>query len=288
MQTHLIIGISGQVGYALFSVLKGQNKVYGTYCNYSGDLFDNYAEPLDISNAEEVERIINTYHPDVIWLPGAITNVDFCEKNEDLSYQVNVLGVQNVVNSIKGKNCLLVFFSSDYIFDGFAGPYKEIDEPNPQNIYGKHKLLAENVVRSVWSLVIRTSWVYGPDLSGKNFVHRLVHNLSEGRKAAIRPDSSCPTYSIDLAQCAIDVVNNGYSGIINICGPRAMDKYNWAVEIAESFGLDTDLIERDLSASDIKRPQYGGLNISKLKQITSIQMRSFSNCVEEIKNHVGY
>jgi dTDP-4-dehydrorhamnose reductase len=288
MSNHLIIGISGQIGYALFSILKENHTVYGTYNSYSGDLFDDYATQLDISDNDAVARLINYCQPDVIWLPGAITNVDFCENNEDLSYQVNVAGVQHVANAIKDKPCSLVFFSSDYIFDGYSGPYKEIDVPNPQNIYGQHKLLAENIVKEIPSLIIRTSWVYGLDLSKKNFVYRLVQNLSEGKKANIRPDSSCPTYASDLAQCAIAMVEGGHNGIINICGPKAVDKYSWAVEIAESFGLDVSLIEKDLSSSPIKRPQYGGLDISKLQQIVSTPMRSFSDCVEEMKKNVSH
>lgn len=279
MSKHIIFGISGQVGSALAKQLSGQT-VFGTYNNYCDVEISNNSIKLDITDRNSVRNILETCRPDIIWIPAALTTVDYCEANPDISYNINVLGVKNIIDY--SNNAFVVFYSSDYIFDGKFGPYTELSNPNPLNIYGKHKLEAERIVKTVNSLIIRTSWVYGQSYKNNSFVHRLVKSLSEGKEVGIREEKSNPTYSEDLAKYSIIMANDKNTKIINIAGKENIDKVSWAKQIANYFKLDLGLIKNNkLNTVPVSRPANGGFLVHEW-----VACRDFCDTIGEFKNHV--
>ena len=112
----LIIGCSGQVGYCLFNYLSPTHNVWGTYLNHVPNLNSPNIFQFDLSDASHMERI--NVIPQVIFLVGGITDVEFCEKNPAISYQVNVEGVKRIADFAQTNKAKLVFYSSDYVFDG--------------------------------------------------------------------------------------------------------------------------------------------------------------------------
>jgi len=295
---HLVIGASGQVGEALCKALS-EESVIGTYHSKEPDYLSVPTTQLDITKAATVAATMNYHRPDVVWLPAAVTHVDKCEK-ETKTYDTNVVGPLNVIkacNLIKKNKPIIVFFSTDYLFDGKNGPYDEGSIPHPLNGYGFQKLRAEHLLGTMYShfIIIRTCWVYGPESQGKNFVERLVHNLRQGKTATIRPEFSCPTYAPDLAQASLDVLKN-FKGshykhslrqVINIAGPDFLSKDEWARDIAKKFDCDPDLIVTAKTMSDIlsdiaTRPTLGGLKTEKLKLVIGRQLRNYNECLEEM------
>src|SRR5258706_3771678 len=160
MSRSLIIGASGQVGWHLTNILTELNHEF-TATHYNSSIENSIF--LNICNKEDVFRWIETINPSVIYFPAAITNVDYCEQNPEKSYEINVLGVENIVEATRYLEAQLVFFSTDYIFDGRNGPYSEEDIPAPLCVYGRQKLIAENIIAMKLTnyIIIRTTVVYG-------------------------------------------------------------------------------------------------------------------------------
>ena len=260
----LVIGASGMVGGQLYAL--GQQRgldVAGTYSSFAvPDLHQ-----LDASDDAAVQSLVSRLEPKVIFLPAAFTNVDACELNPSLSQRVNVTAIENVARACQRGNAKLVSFSSDYVFDGAAGPYSESATPNPVNVYGQHKLEAEQIALSVGALVLRTNGVYGAEAQGKNFVLRLVQGLRAGQTWRIPVDQfGNPTLADDLARAAWDGL--ALTGVYHAAGSHFCDRYAFALEIARVFKLNPAQLEA-VDTPSLKqaalRPLRGGLVSTRLE-----------------------
>lgn len=298
---HLIIGASGQVGQALLKTIHNKNEeVIGTYNNtslyskFTNEIPNGKLFKLDINDSKSIEKLIIEINPDVIYITAANTNVDYCELNIDESYKTNYLSITNIVSAINNikikcnrkKEPLLIFYSTDYVFDGEKGLYSESDIPNPINIYGKHKLLAEQYLKenAQHYIIIRTNGVFSG--GNTNFVGRLVQNLKKNNIAEISDDEfGTPTYALDLADATVRVVENVGCGlrnsknaIVNLVGRDYVSRYDFALNIALIFNCDSNLIKpiKSISLSRAaKRPLLGGLNIDLAENLIGRKMMNY-------------
>ena len=173
-----------------------------------------------------------------VHLPAALTNVDFCETHSDSSYEINVLGAVNVVRSADHVDAKLVYFSSDYVFDGFNGPYAEVDPANPICEYGRHKLLSEHYValHARRYLIVRTTVVYGWESQRKNFIVRLADRLRRGERVQIPMDQvGSPTFVSNLAEAVVELIALDVQGLFHLAGPQLVTRYDFAVAAARVF-----------------------------------------------------
>lgn len=264
----LVIGASGFIGNSLFNQIITLNEdiVIGTYFNNPGkDLIK-----LDMTSKPNLEYILKMNKPDAIYMPAFIPGVDYCESNEKPNI-FNKKGVKNVVELCKKKRIKLIFFSSDYIFDGKNGPYLETDEPNPLNKYGHAKLFCESLVQTLSDyLIIRTTVVYGYNENSKNFLMTIVKKLKERIKIQVPMDQmGTPTYVEDLARISIKLNQFEKKGIYNVVGPDFCSRYIFALTIARILNLDKELIQatptRQLNQIAL-RPLKAGLVIDKIRE----------------------
>jgi dTDP-4-dehydrorhamnose reductase len=156
----------------------------------------------------------------------------------------------------------LIYFSTDFVFDGNEGLNDENSQPNPINEYGHQKLLSEIYIQNNLNkyAIIRTSSVYGNEEQEKNFICRLLKNLKQNIVATIPKDEQCtPTYNKDISKYAIDIALNHGNGIYHVVGPQLTNRYKFALDAARIFGFDTNLIKPILS-SDLKRAALRPLN----------------------------
>ena len=259
----LIIGASGFVGKYLLKHYKNE-EVYGTY---SGRPFAG-TFPLEITSGADVKAAFEKIKPELVFLPAAYSDVNGCETNPDMSFNVNVKGTKNVAEMCGNAN--LVFFSSGYVFDGKTGPYAEADRTNPVNVYGKHKLEAESIVGKIRnSLIIRTTCIYGYDPYSKNFVMSLVKDLKNGISLQVPEDQyDQPLYVEDLVKAADNLLSGGKTGIYNAGGPEFVNRYEFAIQIAKEFGLDSSLITPVKSGQTDRapRPLMCNLKTDKITQ----------------------
>ncbi len=266
MSKHLIIGGSGQVGQHLAQTLEAAGtEVSATYwsCPVPG------MHLLDIRDPAATVSLVEALRPTVIYLPASLTNVDYCELHPAEGYVSNVLGVQHVVQLANHVKAKVVYFSSDYIFDGEAGPYREADPANPPCEYGRQKLLAEHYValHAQDYLIVRTTVVYGWERQGKNFVYRLIKTLKEGKTIRVPIDQiGSPTYAPNLAQAVVSLVRSGVQGVYHIAGADRVSRYEFACVAAEVFELDSRLIQAVAThelGQPARRPLNAGMVVDK-------------------------
>lgn len=215
-----------------------------------------YAD-MDFTDLDAVRRTIDRWQPSVIIHAGAMTQVDPCEQDPEACYRVNVEGTQTLLEAAAG-GCRFIFLSTDFVFDGAAGPYREEDAPNPISAYGRSKLEAERHVMAApldWSIV-RTVLVYGTPLSGtrSNIISWTRSSLESGKRIQVVCDQwRTPTYVEDLARGIESIVRLQARGLYHISGKDFMTPYDMALRTARHLGLDESLLTR-VDASTFTQP----------------------------------
>ena len=261
----LIFGASGQLGLELSNILKEDLiKVYN-----SNEIKDGYK--LDLTNFSMVEDFILKKKPDIIINTAAITDVDKCETEKDIAYKVNAEVVKHIVRAARVIEAYFIQISTDYVFDGQKGLYKEKDLPNPINYYGLTKLLGDTYALSYDdSLVIRTSGIF----RNKGFPIYVYKTLKENKEVNAFKGYYSPISARKLAEAINEMIQYRKTGIINIAGER-ISRYELALKIKEKFNLDGIIKEVDNVKSWIaKRPFDSSLDISKAKKLLSIDFYS--------------
>lgn len=290
MRKALIIGASGLVGNYLYKNISPEYEIIGTFQNYS---LDNLIH-LDITDKNAVRQVIYDSKPDFVFLPAAFTNVDLCEEKKELCWQINVEGVQNVASLLKGTQTKLTYFSTDYIFDGKNGPYSEDDAPSPLSVYGASKLEAEKIIAHLLNnfLIIRTTCIYGWEPQQKNFVLNLIKRINRKETVRVPIDQvTTPTYSGELSEISFRLAREDKRGIYNVASSSLISRYDFAILVAEIFGLDKNLIygikTQDLSQK-AKRPLKGGLKIDKIKRELGVDMLTAKESLLRMKKEGEY
>lgn len=266
----MVIGGTGLVGNALLRAwtTQGAQVSAATYhCHASGGFLQ-----LDMQDEGQVRALLSAHRPTVVAVPAANPFVDYCELHPEETRRVNVAGTLNVARACRELGARMIFYSSDYVFDGVKGTYTEEDAPCPINEYGWQKTEAERGVLSAdpRNLVIRTSGAYGWQWEAKNFVLQVRKNLSEGRPMRVAGDLRYnPTYVENLAEITAELVAAGAGGIFHVVGAEEIARDEFARRAAKAFGLDAALIETvsaDEFKSPTRRPKQSSLRTEKVRR----------------------
>ncbi len=282
----LITGANGLLGQKLVEqlVAEGKFEVIATGkgpCRLGGGGYTY--QDLDISNAEEVDRVISLLAPSSIIHGAAMTNVDQCELNQEACFEVNVKATEYLIQAAEKVQSHFIFVSTDFIFSGEDGPYDEQAEAAPVNYYGETKLIGENLVKASntpWSIA-RTVLVYGiaNDLSRTNIILWVKSSLEGGKTIQVVDDQiRTPTLAEDLAAGCILIAEKKATGIFNISGSDVLTPYEMAIMTADYFGLDKSLINKTDSTQftqPAKRPMRTGFSIEKAQRELGYQPKSF-------------
>jgi dTDP-4-dehydrorhamnose reductase len=203
--------------------------------------------------------------PRTVVIAAAATNVDRCESEPAMANAVNATAPAALARAAHRIGAKTVFVSTEYVFDGEAGPYDEDAEPRPLSVYGSSKAAGEQAVLSADpdAIVVRTTVVYGPERQGRNFAYRLAGHLRAGKVLRVPSDQiSTPTYNRDLATALVQLAQSSLRGIVHVAGPCLLGRDGFAVEVAREAGLDGTLIEsvKTASLSQVaRRPLRAGL-----------------------------
>ncbi|UBM60132.1 SDR family oxidoreductase [Marinilongibacter aquaticus] len=284
----LITGSNGLLGQKLVSQLAAENKQEIIATSRGANrlpLHANYIyESLDITVKNEVDEIVRKHQPDVLIHTAAMTNVDQCEGDKEGCWQLNVKAVEYLVEACEKHNVFLLHLSTDFIFDGEAGPYAENAEANPVSFYGWSKLAAEKLVlhsKASWAIA-RTVLVYGLafDMSRSNIILWVKNSLENQKHINVVTDQwRTPTLAEDLAQGCILIAEKEAQGVFNISGEELLNPYQMANQTADYFDLDKSFIHEATAATfsqPAKRPPKTGFDISKAKTVLGYQPHSFS------------
>jgi dTDP-4-dehydrorhamnose reductase len=292
MKKILITGSNGLLGQKLIDLYLKNNdvKLIATargINRYPIDEGYEYAI-MDITSFEQVQEVIKKYKPHCIINTAAMTNVDQCEEDMVGAENLNINAVSHLIDAANQVDAHFIQLSTDFIFDGKAGPYKEDDEPNPLSFYGKTKLEAEKIIRAKsnkWS-IIRTILVYGivHDISRSNIVLWAKNAIEKGQPLKIVDDQfRSPTLAEDLAIGCQLVEQKEAEGIYNISGKDQMSIVSLVERVADYFQLDKTSIERVSSSTlnqPAKRPPITGFNLEKSIKELGYNPHSFEEGIE--------
>lgn len=294
----LITGSNGLLGQKLVALLS-QNPQVACIATSRGKNRLSQREgyryySLDISQAEEVSTAIAELQPHVIINTAAMTQVDTCETEREACWQLNVEAVKHLVEACKAQDIFLVHLSTDFIFDGEKGPYREEDEANPISYYGESKLAAEQYIQAsgIRAAIVRTVLVYGiaEAMSRSNIILWVKDSLENGKAIRVVDDQwRSPTLAEDLAQGCWLVAEKEAEGIFNISGEEVLTPYDMAMATVAFFDLDSNLITRtDASefSQPAKRPPRTGFILDKAKSVLGYQPHSFREGIAILANQI--
>lgn len=268
-------------GYTIIATSSGENRMLRK---------DGYTyASLDITNKQEVDRVLRKYLPDVVINTAAMTNVDACETKRDECWALNVLAVEYICETLEAlkaegkKDAQLIHLSTDFIFDGTAGPYKEEDAPNPLSHYAASKWESEKVVMASslrWAIA-RTIIVYGivDNMSRSNVVLWVKDALTKGQTINVVDDQfRSPTLAEDLAEGCILIAEKNAQGVFHLSGKDTMSILELAQRAAAFWKLDVSQIKpskSDTLNQAAKRPPRTGFIIEKAKTVLGYNPHSF-------------
>ena len=266
-------------GVNLVATSKGENRV-SEKNGYT--YFD-----LDITNKNAVTQLIASEKPQVVFNTAAMTNVDLCEEKKEACDSLNVNAVQYLSVACQQIEAHLIHISTDFIFDGEDGPYKEEDKPNPLSYYGLSKLKSENIVKESdcnWT-ILRTIIVFGvgENLSKSNIVLWAKGALEKDEPLNIIDDQfRAPTLAEDLADACILAATKKAYGIFNASGKDIMSIYEIVERIAKHYRNTTKNLNKISTATlnqKAGRPPKTGFILDKAINELGYNPHSFEECL---------
>jgi dTDP-4-dehydrorhamnose reductase len=277
MQTVLVTGANGFIGsYLVKALLKRNFHVVATGKGASrlpsSHQMLRYLT-MDFTDAQQVATVFKDVRPAVVVHAGAVSKPDECELKREYAFMQNVTGTENIINASTGSRSFMVFLSTDFVFNGDRGMYREEDVREPVNYYGRTKVEAENaLIKSPldWAIA-RTVLVYGdPGSERQNIITNTAKNLKEGNSLKIFDDQvRTPTYVEDLVWGIVQIVIKKAMGIYHLSGAETHTPYQMAIAVARFLGLNESLITK-VTADDFpqpaRRPAITGFDISKARK----------------------
>jgi len=298
MKKILITGSNGLLGQKLVELLlsakdiqiiataRGENRL---------PFHDGYEyQSMDITNREQVQEVVANTKPNVIIHTAAMTNVDQCESEKAACWAQNVSSVEYLIEACSKIDCFLLHVSTDFIFDGTSGPYKEDAEANPISFYGWSKYAAEKLVihsNIRWGIA-RTVLVYGiaHDMSRTNIILWVKKSLEDGKNIKVVTDQwRTPTLAEDLAKGCALIAQQEAEGVFNISGKDFLTPYEMAIMTADFFKLDKSLISQADSTTfsqPAKRPPRTGFDLSKSREVLGYEPVSFTEGIEVLARQI--
>jgi dTDP-4-dehydrorhamnose reductase len=295
----LITGASGLVGSYLLRL--EDLKIYDVYCTVHNEpvktgtpIATDFQGSLE-SMAESIAKV----RPDIIINLAAMTNVDLCESKREAASRINHLLVRQLARYIMvNKDSFLIHVSTDYVFDGERGQYKEEDSVNPINWYGMTKLFAERELvehcNSENWCIARTSTPFGLHSKKESFPLFVIRKLRSRQEVrALVDQTTSPTYALNLAEMLLDIADRRETGIYHTAGSSQMTRYEQALEVARICNLDPGMIKKSYTEEmkwNARRPRNSSLDVIKAETRLSKKPMNFKSgmslfALELGKNH---
>lgn len=271
----LVTGCNGQLGRAINKEYEGNKNI---------ELINTDVSELDITQIDEVMKILKETKPEAIINCAAYTNVDACETDVDNAYRINAIGPRNLAIGATEIGAKIVQVSTDYVFEGNATvPYKEFDVTNPQGVYGASKLEGEKFVESFSDkyFIVRTAWLYG---DGKNFAKTMLRLSEEHEKVRVVGDQfGTPTSASELAKAITYLLPTENYGLFHGTCEGMCSWSDFAREVFRLAGKKTQVesITTDEFPTVVKRPAYSVLENYMLSLTTDYRFKEWKEAVAE-------
>ncbi|MGA1874379.1 MAG: SDR family oxidoreductase [bacterium] len=273
----LITGVSGFLGWNLAVFCRSHVQLWGNYRNHAIRIKGCQTFPLDLTNTPQVKKILADLKPEAIIHTAAISHPDTCEENPEKAYRMNVEGTENLLSRLN-PSTRFIYISTDLVFDGRKGWYKEEDPANPLNVYAHTKWEAEKRVQD-WGgsyAIVRTSLMYGLSNGINNsFLQWMSRNLEAQHPVSLFTDQyrTC-LFVRDAAQILYLLCGRRETGIFHLGGPERTNRYDFGKKLASMFGYPLDLIKpvvmQDVPARAIRAADCS-LDSGKIIQLTGFR-----------------
>lgn len=252
----LITGASSFLGLHVLTYLQG--KPFDLYAlRHAAPLPESYNFRTiegDLETSGSIAVAVRSVSPDVVLHIAALTQTDLCEKEPERTQRINRDATAELLNSLSPQSARFVYVSTDLVFDGLKGHYKETDAPNPMMVYSKTKYEAEQLVKS-WGdnhAILRVALMYGPALGIKqSFAGWIESSLKKGTVTLFKDEFRTPLYVEDAASALVRLIDSNYCGIMHLGGADRCSRYEFGVEFARQGGY---------AISDVS-----GININEVK-----------------------
>lgn len=239
---------------------------------------------IDIIDKDSLKKV-EQLKPNMIIHCAAMKDVLICEKNKEQCYNVNVNGTKSIIDVCKKINAKLIYISTDYVFKGDQGNYKEGDIKEPTTVHGKSKSEAEDLIidSNINYTICRTAGIYS--FLGNNFLTFILNKLRNNEEInAFTNIYNTPTYIKDFAETISVIIKKDKKGIFNIAGKERINRYNFAKKIAKIFNLDESLIKEDIDSSI--RPKDLSLNTENTQKELETKFLTIEQGLNEIKKDI--
>jgi dTDP-4-dehydrorhamnose reductase len=272
-----ITGGRGQLGRTLERVLSSKHPI---------TILD--LPETDITQRGAIQSVVDLA-PDLVIHAAAMTDVDGCARDPQAAFRANALGTQNVALACQRANAVMLYVSTNEVFDGTKGsPYLELDEPHAINPYGASKLAGERYVQILLDrfYIVRTAWLYAR--GSNNFPSKVIARAKEkGRLAIVDDEIGNPTYAPDLARALAALIETNHYGIYHLTGEGIASRYDWVECILRLAGMSNVPLTR-IKLADYERtstpPHYGALANMAAATTLGIRLRPWQEALEEYFN----
>lgn len=253
-----VTGVKGQLGYDVMNELEKQE--------LEGIGVD--IDEMDITDADQVNKVIKEAAPDAVIHCAAYTAVDAAEDNEEICRKVNAQGTENIAKVCEELDIKMMYISTDYVFNGQGErPWEPDDEREPLNVYGQTKyegeLAIEEHVKKFFT--VRIAWVFG--VNGKNFIKTMLNlGKTHDHLTVVNDQTGSPTYTYDLARLLVDMIQTDKYGRYHATNEGLCTWYEFACEIFKQAGMDVSVapVSSDEYPAKAKRPSNSRMDKSKL------------------------
>jgi dTDP-4-dehydrorhamnose reductase len=283
MRRILVVGAKGMLGRDLVKVLYS---TFRTNKHSNWEVLEWDIDEIDIREEKRTVTKIESFRPEIVINVAGYTDVDGCESNEEKAFAVNAEGMKHVALGALRCRAKVVYLSTDYIFDGKKRePYLEDDPPNPLSVYGRSKWKGEQYVRELVedALIVRTQWLYGRN--GNNFVTSILRQVREKKVLSIVNDQiGSPTYTVDLSEAISVLLQYDARGVFHVANSDLCTWYTFGQAILKLSGMERvkviPISSKELGRPAV-RPPYSVLHCQKLKQVTGMILRPWSEALRD-------
>lgn len=264
----LVTGANGMLGQDLCPILEDAGY----------EVVETDVENLDITNLNQVKDVIAKENPDFVIHCAAYTNVDKAEEDLETAQKINVNGTENLAKVCAENEIILVYISTDYVFDGTSTvPYLPNDKTNPINNYGLTKCNGEEAVKRHCSkyYIARTSWLYGHH--GKNFVETMISLSNKPELKVVDDQVGCPTWTVELANGILKLIETKPFGIYHVCGSGSTSWHGFAKEIFKLIVAKVNLVPctTEEFPRPAKRPHYSIMDNDNVCRDWKLALRDY-------------
>jgi dTDP-4-dehydrorhamnose reductase len=283
-----VTGANGLLGGEAVAQLVGRHEVLAVGRGSSRVGLGGFAwADADLGDGRSTQEALEAFRPDAVLHAGAATDVDGCERDPEMAWRVNVGGTEQVARACRSVGARLVAVSTDYVFDGAAGPYGEDDVPNPKGAYARTKRCGEEaaLLLAPDCAVARVSVVYSGRPGAKpTFATQVIEKLARGERVNAFVDQvTSPTLAANgAAMCLELLLERDFRGVLHACGGSAIDRVEFARRIAERFDLHGEIVP--VRTADVKlpapRPLRGGLKVDRARALLRTQPLSLAEALD--------